>query len=144
MYYVVHQVANISHEIILAGSDLELLVRLDFRRTAYLVSHLGCPRMSVGPPPWNQILPKSVCAKFAIFCCFKRYRCSWKKSIQGVKFVGINKTVLSLSWVADARSHWLWWKKYRKWLSGGQVTSLLNALQESKDHHQYHHFLTQL
>ena len=75
MYYVVHQVANISHEIILAGSDLELLVRLDFRRTAYLVSHLGCPRMSVGPPPWNQILHKCVCAnlqkKSAIFFVVK-------------------------------------------------------------------------
>ena len=57
--------ANISHEIILAESDLELLVRLDFRPTAYLVSHLGCARMSVGPPPWNQILHKCVCTKFA-------------------------------------------------------------------------------
>ena len=65
MYYVVHQVANISHKIILAGSDLELLVRLDFRPTAYLVSHLGSAHMSVGPPPWNQILHKCVCAKLA-------------------------------------------------------------------------------
>ena len=50
--------------------DLELLVRLDwnFWPTAYLVSHLGCLHMSVGPTPWNQILHIYVCAKFAQIC----------------------------------------------------------------------------